>query len=175
MIGSILTPEEVWFPFSESIIDWDFDFHELLLNDTPRMRAYRDAIFESVKPGDVVVDVGTGTGVLALWALQAGAKHVHAIEFNGNILRQAKDLLTANGYGDRCTFYQALSYDVTLPERCDVMISEIIGNIGDNEDFLAILKDARARFLKLDGRMVPKSNTSHLTPVESLRVHEQIS
>ncbi len=174
MTRMTLTPEEVWFPFSESVMDWDFDFHELLLNDEPRMHAYKEAIRSTVRPGDIVVDVGTGTGILAIWALQAGATHVHAIELNETILQQARHMMATNGFETRCSFYQDVSYRVVLPERCDLMISEIIGNIGDNEDFLAILMDAKRRFLKEGGRMIPRIVTSFLTPVEAVNAHHQI-
>ncbi len=45
-----------------------------MLDDQIRMAAYKNAIQEVVKPGMVVLDLGTGTGILGLWALQAGAK-----------------------------------------------------------------------------------------------------
>lgn len=169
-----LVHEEVWYPFSESITEWDFDFHSLLLNDSPRMSAYKAAIFSAVQPGDIVVDLGTGTGILAVWALQAGASHVYAIDFNETVLLQAKKHVAEHGFSGRCTFYQDISYRVQLPEKCDLVISEIIGNIGDNEDFLAILKDARQRFLKPDGRLLPEKVVSYLTPIEALSAHDQI-
>lgn len=138
------------------------------------MSAYKAAIFSAVQPGNVVVDLGTGTGILAVWALQAGASYVHAIDFNETVLLQAKQHVADNGFSGRCTFYQDISYRVQLPEKCDLVISEIIGNIGDNEDFLAILKDARQRFLKSDGRLLPEKVVSYLTPVEAFSAHDQI-
>lgn len=66
--------EEVWLPVSENILAWEQDFHQLMLDDQIRMAAYKNAIQEVVKPGMVVLDLGTGTGILGLWALQAGAK-----------------------------------------------------------------------------------------------------
>ena len=71
---SDLTPEELY-------------GHELLLADTVRMNAYRDGIRRNVKPGDVVVDLGTGTGILAMLAAQQRAKVVHAIELSDMIAR----------------------------------------------------------------------------------------
>ena len=55
-------------------------FHHRLLTDPTRMRAYHRAIADAIGPDDVVLDLGTGSGVLALWAAQAGARHVYAVE-----------------------------------------------------------------------------------------------
>ena len=170
-----LVHEDVWYPFSESIAEWDFDFHDLLLQDSVRMSAYKKAIFSAVQPGDIVVDLGTGTGILAVWALQAGAKRVHAIDFNETLLQQARKRIAENGFSHRAKFYQDISYDVQLPEKCNLLISEIIGNIADNEDFLNIIKDARKRFLLPQGRLLPTRVVSYLTPVEALSAHGQIA
>ena len=75
---------QVWFPLSETILDWDNDFHTLILNDQLRMSAYQQAIHSVIKPGMVVADIGTGTGILAKWALEAGAKIVYGIEANSD-------------------------------------------------------------------------------------------
>ena len=58
----------------------DLFTHERMLSDRVRVDTYHAAIFKHVKPGDVVVDLGTGTGVLAFFAANAGAREVHAIE-----------------------------------------------------------------------------------------------
>ena len=54
--------------------------HADMVFDKSRVAAYRDAINETVKPGDVVADLGSGTGLLSFLCLQAGAARVHAIE-----------------------------------------------------------------------------------------------
>src|SRR3989344_5211689 len=82
--------EEVWFPLSEDILSWDYDFHRLMLNDQIRMDSYEVAIKEVIKPGMTVVDIGVGTGILSLWALEAGAKRVYGIDINKKIIEKAK-------------------------------------------------------------------------------------
>lgn len=94
-------PQQVWLPSSESLTDWGAGFHALMLNDHIRMTAFREAIGESVEPGMTVLDLGTGTGVLAQWALEAGAARVYGIDLDQDVLGTAVDRLTAAGHGDR--------------------------------------------------------------------------
>src|SRR3989338_371875 len=166
--------EQLWFPLSETILDWDDDFHDLMLNDSIRMKAYKSAIKEVVHPGMTVLDLGTGTGILALWALEAGAKRVHGIDVNKNRIPQAHKRISNAGFADRFEIFNALSYDVNLPERVDVIISEILGNLADNEDMTPILADAKKRFLKDRGIMLPASVQTYLTPISSQKAHEQV-
>ncbi len=166
--------EQVWFPLSEDILSWDDDFHELMLRDHLRMVSYEAAIKEVVKPCMTVADIGTGTGILALWALEAGAKHVYGIEANPVRIPQALQRIVNAGYSERFTVHNALSYDVNLQERVDIIISEILGNLGDNEDMTPILADARTRFLKENGKVLPQKVTTYLTPVSSVKAHQQV-
>src|SRR4029077_14881325 len=55
---------------------------ESMLLDKARCEAYREAIQHTVKPGDVVVDLGVVTGLFSFFALHAGARHVYAIEMS---------------------------------------------------------------------------------------------
>ncbi|WP_414571074.1 50S ribosomal protein L11 methyltransferase [Nostoc sp. CCY 9925] len=166
--------EEVWLPFSESILEWDIDFHELMLGDRIRMAAYKKAIQEVVKPGMVVLDLGTGTGILGLWALQAGAKHLYAIDVNKDILAIASENFAQNGFTGKYDIFHGMSYDIDLPTQVDLIISEIMGNIADNEDFVPILTDAYKRFLKQSGIMLPSKVCSKLVPISSLKAHQQV-
>jgi predicted RNA methylase len=101
--------------------------HLALLNDRRRTTSFLDTIATVVRPGDVVVDVGTGTGVLALAAARAGARHVYAIEMGG-IADCAEGLFEASDASDRITLVRGRSLDVRLPERADVLVCELIGH-----------------------------------------------
>ena len=128
--------------------------HRLMLIDDARMTAFRQAIHEVVRPGDVVVDVGTGTGVLALWAAQAGARRVYAIE-PAPIVGIARRLAQDNPSGDRVVFLEADARDVELPEPADVLISECMGNFFVTDDMAPVLRDAR-RLLRPGARVLPR-------------------
>ena len=167
--------EEVWLPVSENILAWEHDFHQLMLDDQIRMVAYKNAIQDAVKPGMVVLDLGTGTGILGLWALQAGAKYLYAIDVNAAVIPEAIATFERGGFSGKYQIFHGLSYDIKLPNQVDLIISEIIGNLGDNEDFIPILDDARKRFLKPNGRMLPRSVRSQLVPVSAVRAHQQVA
>jgi hypothetical protein len=128
--------------------------HIAMLNDRTRTEAYLKAIGEIVRPGDVVVDIGTGTGILAMAAARAGAARVYAIEA-GRMGPAARSLFGANGYGKNITLIEGWSTKVELPERADVLVSEIIGNEPLAENILITTADARARLLKPDALIVP--------------------
>ncbi|MFI7019405.1 methyltransferase domain-containing protein [Streptomyces sp. NPDC050164] len=174
VLGQTYEPEQVWLPASERLLDWDDGFHDLMLGDRLRMAAYQAAITEAVRPGATVLDLGTGTGILAQWALEAGAARVYGIDLNEKILAAAAERLAAAGFADRFHPLPGLSFGLDLPERVDFVISEIMGNLVDNENCVAILDDARRRFLRPGGTMLPRAVESYLVPVAAERAHAQL-
>ena len=125
-----------------------------MLNDRARTSSFLKGIQEVVRPGDIVVDIGTGTGILAIAAARAGARHVYAIEAT-SIGKLAKAIFEANGVADRITLIEGWSTRITLPEPGDVLISEMIGNEPLAEKVLEITTDAIKRLLKPNARLVP--------------------
>lgn len=138
--------------------------HVTMLDDVTRTQRYLSAIRQVVRPGDVVVEVGTGTGVLSVAAAQAGAARVYAIEASA-IGDSARRVFEANGVADRVTLIEGLSSRVTLPEPCDVLIAEIIGRDPLEEDLLEFTRDAVARFLKPGARLIPSEFRIFALPV----------
>ncbi|MDH3282141.1 MAG: 50S ribosomal protein L11 methyltransferase [Gammaproteobacteria bacterium] len=128
--------------------------HISMLNDRTRTRTYIEAIRDTVTPGQVVVDLGTGTGVLALSAAKAGARHVYAIE-QSRMSNCAANMFERNGCSDRITLLRGRSTDVNLPEPADLLISEIIGTSPFAEGILTYAEDAHRRLLKPGAESIP--------------------
>jgi SAM-dependent methyltransferase len=148
--------------------------HQVMISDKIRMDKFSKAIFEVVKKGDIVVDVGTGTGILAFLAIKAGAKKVYAIE-KTDMIKVAEEVAKANGWEDKIVFIHADSNEITLPEKADVVISETIGHMGLAENFLQNIIHARDTFLKPNGVMIPCGIEIYAAPVECEDAYQIVS
>lgn len=150
------------------------DAHREFLSDSLRLETFRAAIHEVVRPGDVVVDLASGTGVLGLFACEAGAKRVLSIEATA-MTEVARDVARANGFADRVTFIRELSTLADTPERADVVITDQIGHLGFDAGLWEYLTDARRRFLKPGGRLLPESIGFVVAPVEAPALFERVN
>ena len=128
--------------------------HARMLHDDRRTRDFISALTAAVRPGDVVLDIGTGSGVLAVALARAGARRVYAIEAS-DIAAVAARVFEANGVTDRVTLTPGWSRQIELPERADLLVAEIIGNEPLEEEILETTLDARRRLLKPTARLVP--------------------
>lgn len=135
-----------------------------MLHDDRRTLDYLAAIRAAVGTGDVVVDIGTGNGILALAAARAGARQVYAIEAT-DIADVAEEVFEVNGVGDRVTVVRGWSALVDLPERANVMVTETIGSEPLEEDILGTVLDARRRLLTPDAVMIPNRLTLLARPL----------
>jgi len=144
----------------------DLDEHRQYLSDAARVDAYRRAIAEVVRPGDVVVDLGAGSGVLGFLACEAGAGRVYAID-SGSILTLARQLAIGNGWGDRIVHVPETSTRAVLPEPIDVIVTDQIGHFGMESGLLDFLRDGARRWLKPGGRTVPAGVDLMIAAVES--------
>jgi protein arginine N-methyltransferase 1 len=141
------------------------DYHHGLLEDPIRTEWYRDAIRRVVKPGDVVIDLGSGSGILSFFACEAGAAKVYAIE-QRHMADVIHMLAKQNGLADRIEVIHEVSTDVELPERAAVLVTETLGSFGPEEQIVSYTIDARTRLLQPDGRIIPEAFTLSIVPVE---------
>lgn len=148
------------------------DDHRAYLSAPVRIDAFSRAIAATVRPGDVVVDLGSGTGILGLLACRAGARRVYALETNG-MIEIGRALARANGFADRFIFIQRHSTDVALPEAADALVADMIGGMGFEAGAFGTYLDAR-RFMKAAARMIPQSITLAAAPVEEPAVLNEV-
>jgi len=142
--------------------------HQLMLGDRVRLHAYDEALHRAVQPGDVVIDVGAGTLVLSLLALRHGARHVYAIEGDPEVAALAQVIAKRNHLEGRLTLIQGDARTVALPEKADLIVSEMMGNLGPEEEMAEILAAVARRNLKRSGRVVPERIETRLQAVQFL-------
>jgi protein arginine N-methyltransferase 1 len=145
-----------------------------LIANKERMGPYFQALRQAVRPDSVVVDLGTGTGIFALLACSLGARRVYAID-PSEAIHVAREMAQANGYDSRMEFIQDFSTRVTLPERADILVSELRGVIPFFARGLLAMIDARRRFLAPGGRIIPQQDTLWAAPVEAPRQYHELT
>jgi hypothetical protein len=141
-----------------------YPVHLRMLNDDARLRAYQKAIQRVMKPDDIVLEIGTGTGILSAMAAIAGAKHVFTIE-QTRIADVAQKVFEVNGVDDRTKIIFGQATQVELPEKADILIAELIGNHALAEGVLRITRDAVQRFMKPQARLIPSRIRLFALPV----------
>lgn len=149
------------------------NYGEMIADDI-RTEAYVRALQAVVKPGSVVLDIGTGTGIFALLACRFGARRVYAVEPEA-VIQTAREIAAANGYGATIEFHQAMSTTIALPERVDVIVSDLHGLLPFHRQHLPAIIDARCRFLTPGGVQIPRSESLWLATVEAPAQHRRIT
>jgi precorrin-6B methylase 2 len=139
--------------------------HARMLHDERRTGDYLTALAAAVRPSDVVLDIGTGSGVLAVAAARAGAQHVYAVEAS-DIADVAERVFALSGVQDRVTLIHGWSRQIELPEPADLLVSEVIGNEPLEEEILETTLDARHRLLVPGARLIPNALTLLARPVQ---------
>ncbi|MBM4289874.1 MAG: methyltransferase domain-containing protein, partial [Deltaproteobacteria bacterium] len=143
-----------------------------MIMDEIRTSGYLEALGGAIKPGAVVLDIGTGTGIFAMMACRCGAARVYAID-PSDLVHLGRELAAANGYADRIHFIQGISTRITLPEPVDVIVSDIRGALPFFQQIIPTIVDARRRFLAPGGRLIPQEDTLWAAVVELPEVYKK--
>lgn len=142
---------------------YNLSIHKLMLRDRVRCEAFSKALAETITPDCAVLDIGAGTGILSLFAVQAGARIVYAVE-RTDTAKLARRIVLENGFENKIKIFQNDMENVELPEKVDVIVSEWLGGYGIDENLLPIVIHARDRWLKSGGKMLPSKVTSWIAP-----------
>jgi protein arginine N-methyltransferase 1 len=145
-----------------------------MIADRSRTGAYAAALQRAVTPKSVVLDLGTGTGIFALLACQYGARKVYAVE-PGDAIAVAREIACANGFAERIEFIQKDSRDITLPQKADVIVSDMRGTLPLFGTNLSSILDARRRFLADGGRLIPRCDSLWAAVVSVPETYQQLT
>ena len=150
------------------------EYHRTLIADGVRNAAFHAALKAAITPGvTTVADIGAGTGLIGLMAASLGAKAVYLYE-TAAVGSVAARILKANR-AKGCQLIPCHSREMIDPPRVDVVVSETLGNYAFEENIIDTLNDARERFLKPGGVIIPGRVTQFVAPVTSDRIHRELT
>lgn len=150
------------------------EYHRTLIADRVRNEALFAALKSVIRRGEsVVADVGAGTGLLGLMASKLGAKTVYLYE-TAEVAGVAAQILKANK-ARNCHLMPCHSTEMHNPPHVDVIVSETLGNYALEENIIDTIADARKRFLKPGGVIIPNRIRQFVAPVVSDRIHLELS
>jgi hypothetical protein len=151
--------------------------HLLMVNDVPRGQRYLEAMQAKIRPGDIVLEVGTGAGLLSCLAAQLGAGHVYTVEQSPILHRVACNVVAANGLSDKITLINANSRDLPslgiVKEPVNVFVTETIGTQGLDEGIVPIFGDIKV-LLAPDAKVIPESVKFKHCLVNMSGIREQV-
>lgn len=149
--------------------NYTVDAHEIMIRDTLRTSSYKKAIENSVRPSDVVVDIGCGSGILSFFAARKGCRKIYAVD-NSYLIDCAEETARRNNLHHNIAFIKKDILQFKPQEKIDLLIHEQIGNYIWDESLLAKVVYIRDNFLKKDGRILPSEIDLYFVP-SSYRSH----
>lgn len=149
------------------------NWHFAIVRDFVRNAAYDAALRRAVRPGMRVLEIGTGTGILAMMAARAGAAEVVTCEMNPAIAEAAREIIARNGYADRVRVISkhsdALDLAADLGGRADLLVSEIVSNDLIGQHVLPSHERAARDLLAPGAPVIPASGTVRVALAEDSR------
>jgi type I protein arginine methyltransferase len=152
-----------------------YGIHEEMIKDKVRTEAYMNAMIQnpSLFHDKVVLDIGCGTGILSIFALRAGARHVYGIDA-ADVADQARQIMIENGFSDRITIIKGKVEEVELPvDKVDIIVSEWMGYFLLYESMLDTVLFARDKWLQPDGLMFPDKAKMFVSGIEDADYKER--
>ncbi|XMO84952.1 methyltransferase domain-containing protein [Algibacter sp. AS12] len=147
----------------------DYYSHERMLFDSKRVNSYNDGLGKYVKQGDVVVDLGTGTGILSFLAAKQKPKKIYAID-QSNFIHIAKDIADYNKI-ENIEFVHKNSREFKVQDKVDVIIQEQMGTLLFEENMITNILDLKNRVLKENGLILPGKFSFFVEPAFLLGIN----
>ena len=141
---------------------YDPGFHIEMLLDSERVMSYKNALKNVVTPDSVVVDPGTGTGLLALLAAEAGARKVYAIELDDQMYTIAHKNFLLSTHRTKIELIRGDARNIVLPESVDIVVCEMLHSWLVEEAQAPVMLNMR-RFLCDGGVMIPSHVENYAT------------
>lgn len=142
---------------NETVPGWHF----ACLDDVDRNLAYKTALNALIEPDTLVLDVGAGCGILSLFAAEAGANHVYAVEIEPIVAEKAREIIEVNGYSDRITVIEKdireVELGVDIPERCNLLVQDIVWPNPFSRGIHDLLDYCRTNLMESDALFCPDS------------------
>jgi precorrin-6B methylase 2 len=157
-----------------SLMEFPLTLHLSMVQDKARMRAFTRALKTVIRPGCTVVDIGTGTGVLAFMAARLGAGTVIGLE-RSDIVERARKVQRINFPRAQIHFEKLDVLTDRLPKvQADIVVCELLGNFGLEENMITVLSKVRDKLLKPGGILIPSQVELMIAPVQCKKGYRDI-
>jgi type II protein arginine methyltransferase len=149
---------------------WHFE----MLNDEQRNDAFERALAKVITADSRVLDIGSGTGLLAMMAARAGAGSTVSCEMVAPLAELAREVVARNGFAGRVSIMGRKSTEISvgdgMPERANLLVTETVdcGLLG--EGIVPSITHAKANLLTADARIIPRAASVYAILVESRRL-----
>jgi SAM-dependent methyltransferase len=144
-----------------------------MLLDQARVDAYTRALTAVISPSSVVLDLGTGIGTFSVLACKLGAARVYAVD-SGDVITVAEEVAKRNGVASRIRFLQIPATELELPEKVDVIVSDLSGSLPLFEGHIPAVIHVRERFLRAGGVLIPARDRLMCAPLSSVEIYARI-
>ena len=146
-------------------------WHIPMMNEHGRNEAYQKAMNTAIRGGDVVLDIGTGAGLLSMIAADCGAKEIITCEMSKTISEIAEKIIQKNGFDHKVSVINKNSKDLIIGrdinKKVDILVSEILSSEFVGEGIQTTVLDAKKRLLKKTGRMIPEGGSIMIALIEN--------
>ncbi len=140
-------------------------WHLSMLTDYERLAIFKSAIENNVKENDIVYDLGTGSGILAMFAARI-AKKVYAIELDSFTYEYALENIKINGF-DNIEVIEGDAEYYRFKEKADIIIAELLDTALITEPQVRVINSIHKRkLLKDNGKIIPEKVISTVQLVE---------